>query len=64
MQTDLHVARLAAAHSALLALLMEMRAEQISAVDGVSVTLTLDDRAGDFQVVYTVNGQPVGGEGF
>lgn len=63
MQEAMHAARLVAAQSALLALLIEQRGDHIEAVDGVSVTLAFDGDTTGLDVIYTSNGRPVGGEG-
>lgn len=60
----MHAARLVAAQSALLALLSEQQGENISGVDGVTVSLSQDSQMGsNLDVIYTANGMPVGGEG-
>ncbi|TWG38197.1 hypothetical protein ATF69_2139 [Acidovorax delafieldii] len=63
MQEAMHAARLVAAQSALLALLIEQRGDHIENVDGVSVTLAFDGETTGLDVIYTSNGMPVGGEG-
>lgn len=63
MEVAMHAARLVAAQSALLALLVEQEGEQLR-VDGVTVTLSMHHGAGtSMDVAYTANGMPVGGEG-
>lgn len=63
MQEAMHAARLVAAQSALIALLIEQQGDQIDAVDGVSVTLSYDGQTTGLDVIYTSNGRPVAGEG-
>lgn len=63
MEQAMHAARLVAAQSALLALLIEQQGEQLSKVDGVSVTLAYDGESTGLDIVYTENGLPVTGEG-
>lgn len=63
MHQLMHAARLVAAQSALLALLIEQQGDNIEKVDGVSVTLVFDGELTAFDVVYTSNGRPVAGEG-
>lgn len=63
MQQAMHAARLVAAQSALLALLIEQQGEHIEKVDGVSVTLAFDGEGTGLDVIYTANGRPVAGEG-
>lgn len=65
MQEAMHAARLVAAQSALLALLMEQQDEQIKLLDGITVTVGISHEAigTTCDVVYTSNGVPVGGEG-
>ena len=59
----MHAARLVAAQSALLALLIEQQGDNIENVDGVTVTLAFDGESTGLDVVYTSNGRPVAGEG-
>lgn len=63
MQQAMHAARLVAAHSALLALLIEQQGEQITTLDGVTVSLSHDQEGTSLDVIYTANGAPVAGEG-
>ena len=63
METAMHAARLVAVQSALLALLFEQQREQIANVDGLTVTLSHEPHSEGMDVIYTSNGQPVGGEG-
>lgn len=63
MEQAMHAARLVAAQSALLALLVEQQGGNPSPVDGVSVTLAFDGETTGLDVIYTSNGTPVGGEG-
>ena len=63
MQEAMHAARLVAAQSALLALLIEQQGDNIARVDGVTVSLSASDEGAGLDVIYTANGQPVGGEG-
>jgi hypothetical protein len=64
MQQAMHAARLVAAQSALLALLIEQQGEQLEAVDGVTVSLARDPEMGcTLDVIYTDKGRPVAGEG-
>lgn len=63
METAMHAARLVAAHSALLALLIEQQGEQIGNVNGITVSLATDDDGPSMDVMYTANGSPVAGEG-
>ena len=59
----MHAARLVAAQSALLALLIEQQGDNIENVDGVTVTLAFDGELTGLDVIYTSNGRPVAGEG-
>ena len=59
----MHAARLVAVQSALLALLFEQQGDNLHKVDGLTVTLTNEPETSVMDVIYTVNGQPVGGEG-
>ena len=59
----MHAARLVAAQSALLALLVEEQGDNIESVDGVTVTLAFDGEMTCLDVIYTANGRPVSGEG-
>lgn len=59
----MHAARLVAAQSALLALLIEQQGDNIENVDGVTVTLAFDGESTGLDVIYTSNGRPVAGEG-
>ena len=63
MQQAMHAARLVAAQSALLALLIEQQGDNIEKVDGVTVTLAFDGESTGLDVIYTSNGRPVAGEG-
>lgn len=63
MQEAMHAARLVAAQSALLALLVEQQGDQLEKVDGVSVTLAYDGETTGLDVIFTANGRPVSGEG-
>lgn len=63
MQEAMHAARLVAAQSALLALLIEQQGDNIARVDGVTVSLSTSDDGTGLDVIYTANGRPVGGEG-
>lgn len=63
MQEAMHAARLVAAHSALLALLVDQQGESFQAVDGVTVTLSHEPEGMGLDVIYTSNGQPMAGEG-
>ena len=63
MQEAMHAARLVAAHSALLALLIDQQGDQHEKLDGVSVTLSFDGDTTGLDVIYTANGRPVAGEG-
>ena len=63
MQQAMHAARLVAAQSALLALLIEQQGDNIENVDGVTATLTFDGESTGLDVIYTSNGRPVAGEG-
>lgn len=59
----MHAARLVAAQSALLALLVEQQGEQFTAIDGVTVALSYDAEGTGLDVIYTAKGVPLGGEG-
>lgn len=59
----MHAARLVAAQSALLALLIEQQGDNIENVDGVTATLSFDGESTGLDVIYTSNGRPVAGEG-
>ena len=59
----MHAARLVAAQSALLALLIEQQGDNIENVDGVTATLAFDSESTGLDVIYTSNGRPVAGEG-
>lgn len=59
----MHAARLVAAQSALLALLIEQQGDRIENVDGITVSVSLNEEGTDLGVLYTSNGMPVGGEG-
>jgi len=63
MEQAMHAARLVAAQSALLALLIEQQGDNIENVDGVTVTLAFDGESTGLDVIYTSNGRPVAGEG-
>ena len=57
----MHAARLVAVQSALLALLFEQQGDNLHKVDGLTVSLTHEPETGGMDVIYTANGQPVGG---
>lgn len=60
----MHAARLVAAESALLALLVEANGEQEPEIDGLTASLTFHPTAGPgLDLVYTSKGRPVAGEG-
>lgn len=59
----MHAARLVAAQSALLALLIEQQGDNIENVDGVTVSVSFDGDSTGMDVIYTSNGRPVAGEG-
>ena len=61
----MHAARLVAVQSALLALLFEQQGDNLNlqAIDGLTVTLSHEPHSEGMDVIYTANGQPVGGEG-
>ena len=61
----MHAARLVAVQSALLALLFEQQGDNLNlqAIDGLTVTLSHQPHSEGMDVIYTANGQPVGGEG-
>lgn len=59
----MHAARLVAVQSALLALLFEQQGDNPHKVDGLTVSLSLEPHSEGMDVIYTSNGQPVGGEG-
>ena len=63
MQEAMHAARLVAAQSALLALLIEQQGDNIARVDCVTVSLSASDEGTGLEVIYTFNGRPVCGEG-
>ena len=63
MEQAMHAARLVAVHSALLALLFEQQGDNLHKVDGLTVTLNHEPHSEGMDVIYTANGQPVGGEG-
>ena len=63
MEQAMHAARLVAAHSALLALLFEQQGDNLHKVDGLTVTISHEPQSEGMDVIYTANGQPVGGEG-
>ena len=63
METAMHAARLVAVQSALLALLFEQQGDNLQKVDGLTVTLSHEPQSEGMDVIYTANGQPVGGEG-
>ncbi len=63
MQDAMHAARLVAAQSALLALLIEQQGDRIENVDGITVSVSLNEEGTDLGILYTSNGMPVGGEG-
>lgn len=65
MQEAMHAARLVAAHSALLALLVEQQGDSVEAMNGITVSYSVDPNLGltNLDVIYTHNGQPVAGEG-
>jgi len=59
----MHAARLVAAQSALLALLVEQQGEQFATVDGITASLSYDSEGMGLDVIYTAKGVPLGGEG-
>ena len=59
----MHAARLVAAQSALLALLIEQQGDNIENVDGVTAALAFDGESTGLDVIYTSSGRPVAGEG-
>ncbi len=59
----MHAARLVAAQSALLALLVEQQGEQFASIDGVTASLSYDVDGVGLDVIYTAKGLPLGGEG-
>ncbi len=59
----MHAARLVAAHSALLALLVEQQGQQVESLDGITVVLSHQPEGESLDVIYTRNGAPVAGEG-
>jgi len=63
MEQAMHAARLVAAQSALLALLVEQQGEESAPIDGVAVTLSYDGNWTSLDVVYTSRGSMVLGEG-
>jgi len=63
MEQAMHAARLVAAQSALLALLFEQQGDNLHKVDGLTVSLSQEPHTAGMDVIYTANGQPVGGEG-
>lgn len=63
MHEAMHAARLVAAQSALLALLIEQQGDRIENVDGITVSVSLNEEGTDLGVLYTSKGMPVGGEG-
>jgi len=63
MEQAMHAARLVAVQSALLALLFEQQGDNLHKVDGLTVTLSHEPQSEGMDVIYTANGQPVGGEG-
>ena len=63
MQAAMHAARLVAAQSALLALLVEQQYENPNPVDGITACLTHAEHGQSLDFTYTSNGLPVGGEG-
>lgn len=63
MQTAMHSARLVAAQSALLALLVEQQDETPHKVDGVTICLTHSSDIQAMDVTYTSQGLPIAGEG-
>lgn len=63
MEQAMHAARLVAVHSALLALLFEQQGDNLHKVDGLTVSLTHEPETCGMDVIYTANGQPVGGDG-
>lgn len=62
MQAAMHAARLAAAHDALLALLVEQQGDG-EPCDGITVVFGRDDEGTSLDVAYTRGGMPVAGEG-
>lgn len=64
MQDAAHTARLVAAHSALLALLIDQQGENVAPIDGVTASFRSDPDMGfTFDVIYTAKGVPMAGEG-
>ncbi len=63
METAYHAARMVAVHSALLSLLTEQEGDNIHQIDGVTASLGRDADGITLDLVYTVKGQPVAGEG-
>ena len=63
MQTVMHAARLVAAESALLALLIEQQGEQAAPIDGLAVTFTFDETGPGMDLIFMSKGMPVCGEG-
>ena len=49
--------------AALLALLFEQQGDNLQAIDGLTVSLSHEPHSEGMDVIYTSNGQPVGGEG-
>lgn len=63
MQQAMHAARVAAAHDALFALLVEQLGEQGNVLDGVTAVFSHEDGHTSMDLTYTVKGLPVAGEG-
>lgn len=63
MEQAMHAARLVAAQSALIALLIEQQGDNFVSVDGVTVSYAHSEEGDSFDVIYTSKGVPVGGEG-
>ena len=63
METAYHAARMVAVQSALLSLLSEQEGDNLHPVDGVTASLGRDADGITLDIVYTVKGQPVAGEG-
>lgn len=59
----MHAARLVAAQSALLALLIDQRGQQVVQIDGITVALSHQPEGDSLDIIYTHNGAPVAGEG-
>ena len=59
----MHAARLVAVQSALLSLLFEQQGDNLLKFYVLTVTLSHQPHSEGMDVIYTANGQPVGGEG-